>query len=65
MAPPPGPVPLIPVVAGRAPPQARAPTQAEATEQIHLLGILVKIVGMEMSCQGRSYEEYEICEARC
>jgi hypothetical protein len=30
-------------------------------EPIHLSGIFVKIVGTEMSCQGRSCEEHEIC----
>ena len=49
MAPPPAPVLLVPAVAGRASPQARAPTQAEATEPIHSLGIHLKIVGTEMS----------------
>ncbi len=30
-------------------------------EPFHLSGIVVKIVGTEMSCQGRSCEEHEIC----
>ena len=60
MAPPPAPIPLIPVVVGRAPPQARVPTQAEAMEPIHPLGILVKIVGTEMSCQGCSCKEHKM-----
>ena len=57
MAPPPTPVPLIPAVAGRAPPQVRAPTQAEGTDLIHPLGILVEIIGTDNGhcrvCPGR------------
>ncbi len=34
---------------------------AEATEPTHPPGILVEIVGMEMSCQGRSCEMREMC----
>ena len=30
-------------------------------EPIHPCGIVVKIVGTEMSCQGRSCEEHKIC----
>ena len=30
-------------------------------EPIHPLGILVKIVGMEMSCQGRLCKEHKMC----
>ena len=46
MVPPPTPIPLILAMEGRAPPQARTPTQAEATEPIHPLGILAEIVGI-------------------
>jgi hypothetical protein len=55
------PVPLVPVVVARVPPQARAPTQVEVIEPIHPLGILGKIVGTEMTCQGRSCKEHKMC----
>jgi hypothetical protein len=42
-----------------------APTVAPAPfsfdEPIHPSGIVVQIVGTQMSCQGRSCEEHEIC----
>ena len=61
MAPPPALVPLVPAVAGRVPPQARASAQVEATEPIHPLGILVKTVETELSCQGRPCKEHKMC----
>ena len=54
-------IPPVPAVAGRAPPQAMAPTQVEVTEPIHLLGIFVKIVDMQMSCQGCLCKEHKMC----
>ena len=38
-----------------------APTPFLFGEPIHPSGIVVEIVGTEMSCQGRSCEEHEIC----
>jgi hypothetical protein len=66
---PPAPIPLtavlpalVPAVAARAPPQAMAPAEVLVTEEtVHLPGILVEIVGMQMSCQGRLWEEHEQC----
>ena len=61
MVPPPTPVHLVAAVVDKAPPEAKAPTLADATELIHLIGILIKIVGTEMSCQGHLSEEHEMC----
>jgi hypothetical protein len=50
----------VPLAAAPAPvPLVAAP--AEATEPSHLPGILVEIVGTEMSCQGRSCEMHKMC----
>jgi hypothetical protein len=40
---------------------AVAPVPVSFDEPIHPSGILVQIVGTQMSCQGRSCEEHEIC----
>ncbi len=43
-------------------PQARVPAEVVVAEEpIHLPGILVEIVGMEMSCQGHLCEEHNQC----
>ena len=43
-------------------PQTRAAAEAVmAEEPIHLHGILVEIVGMQMSCQGRLCTEHKLC----
>ena len=43
-------------------PQARVAAEAVMTaEPIHLQDILVDIVGLQMSCQGRSCKEHEMC----
>jgi hypothetical protein len=70
----PAPVPLVAVdkAAARAPVEMKpppvlpaalavAPVPFSLDEPIHPSGILVKIIGTEMSCQGRSCEEHEIC----
>ena len=43
------------------PPPVLPAALAEAHVPIHPSGIVVEIVGTEMSCQGRSCEEHEIC----
>jgi hypothetical protein len=70
----PAPVPLVTVnnavarapVAKKSPPvlpamPAVAPTPFLFGEPVHPSGIVVQIVWMRMSCQGRSCEEHEIC----
>jgi hypothetical protein len=70
----PAPVPLVAVdkAAASAPAEKKPPPVLPATpavapvpfssgEPIHPSGIVVEIVGTEMSCQGRSCEEHEIC----
>ncbi len=66
----PGPVPLVTAdnVVARAPAEKKSPPVLQAAlapfssgEPIHPSGIVVEIVGTEMSCQGRSCEEHEIC----
>ena len=47
--------------AAPAPALAVAPTPFPLDEPIHLCGILVKIVGTEMSCQGCLCKEHKIC----
>ena len=43
-------------------PQVRAAAEVVMrAEPVHLPGILVEIVGLQMSCQGRSCEEHEMC----
>ena len=43
-------------------PQVRAAAEAMmAAEPVHPQGILVEIVGLQMSCQGRSCEENKMC----
>jgi hypothetical protein len=73
----PAPVPLVAVdkAAARAPVEKKPPAPvlpaaaavavpapfSSGGEPIHPGGIVVEIVGTEMSCQGRSCEEHEIC----
>ena len=70
----PAPVPLVAVdkAAASAPAEKKpppvlpaapavAPVPFSSGEPIHPSGIVVEIVGTEMSCQGRSCEEHEIC----
>ena len=40
---------------------AVAPVPFLFGEPIHPGGIVVQIAGMQMSCQGHSFEEHEIC----
>ena len=53
----PAPVPLAAAPA----PVPLVAAMVEATEPTHPPGILVEIVGTEMSCQGRSCEMHEMC----
>ena len=68
------PVPLVTAdnVVARAPVEKKSPPVFPAApavaltpfsfgESIHLSGIVAEIVGTEMSCQGRSCKEHEIC----
>ena len=70
----PAPVPLVAVdkAAASAPAEKKpppvlpaapavAPVPFSSGEPLHPSGIVIKIVGTEMSCQGRSCEEHEIC----
>jgi hypothetical protein len=70
----PAPVPLVAVdkAAASAPAEKKpppvlpaapavAPVPFSSGEPLHPSGIVIEIVGTEMSCQGRSCEEHEIC----